>query len=201
MNTSLAIHADQSSEREHLTGNVHPAFRVVTGNDAHNDDTPEVGAVVVEKNASPEAQPLASPSSNYAKPHATPVSDVERLAGELDLEKVLFVPVGVTISGDIDTNGLASLVISGTVKGSVRAGAGAVIVRQSGVVLGSIHSDESVVIAGHVTNPDGLAIVTSGLWILAETAQVRGDVAYARQRAYEGSVFSGRAIPFSEYKA
>lgn len=206
MNTSFANLSEQKSDRSIAAANNPSSFKLI-----HVVDDSVVVGLTLDPDASPESKlkhvetkHSVEVQSSQKKPElaqTSQIADVEYLVRQLDVEKVLLVPAGVTIKGDIDTNGLASLLISGTVHGNVKAGAGSVIVREGGVVHGSIHSDDCVVIAGQVTGADGAAIVTSGLWILAETAVVRGDVAYARHRAYEGGVFSGRAIPFSEYKA
>jgi cytoskeletal protein CcmA (bactofilin family) len=131
-------------------------------------------------------------------PVTAPAADIEYFTRHLDVKKLMLIPHGVTINGSIDTNGLASIIISGTVNGNVTAGSGAVIVRKSGVVFGTIKADDCVVVVGQVTGNKAPAIVTKGLWMLAETGQVHGDVAYSRYRAYDGGLFSGRAIPFSE---
>jgi cytoskeletal protein CcmA (bactofilin family) len=132
-----------------------------------------------------------------------PISaDMEHLVSQFDSEKVVLIPAGVTFTGDIETKGLASLVISGTVIGMVDAGSASVIVQETGSVVGTIKADDTIAIAGTVKAGEGaMAVITGGLWILAEKGCVRGDVAYARHRAYEGAVFRGQAIPFAEYKA
>ena len=181
---SAAVAVDESAA---VAGHVSNPLRAIHGSATRNDSASKPHDAV-------KAQPV------IPSPVTAPVADVEHFARQLDAEKVLLVPPGVTINGNIDTNGLASLIISGTVNGNVTAGSGTVIVRESGVVVGTINSDDCVVVAGKVTGDKAPAIVTKGLWMLAETGQVRGDVAYSRHRAYEGGLFSGRAIPFSEYE-
>ena len=131
------------------------------------------------------------------------LADVEHIIRTIDADNVVLIPAGVTIKCDIVTNGVASVVIAGRVEGNVDAGANPVIIKQSGEVIGTVRSQDSVVVAGKITAPgnDGEAVLTSGLWILAETGHVKGTVAYGRHRAYEGGVFSGRAIPYTEYEA
>lgn len=128
-------------------------------------------------------------------------SDVENFMQNLDSAKVLLIPVGVTISCDLVTNGNAA-VIAGHVIGNIDAGAGPIIIKDGGEVQGTVTSEEYVVVAGKVTSSttDGNAVVTPGLWVLAETGHVKGTVAYGRHRAYEGGVFNGRAIPFNEFQ-
>jgi cytoskeletal protein CcmA (bactofilin family) len=128
-------------------------------------------------------------------------TDIERFIQNLDVDKVLLIPAGVTISSDLLTNGNAA-VIAGRVEGSIDSGAGPIIIKEGGEVIGTVTSDEYVVVAGKVTaaSPDGNAILTKGLWVLAATGSVKGTVAYGRQRAYEGGVLNGRAVPFSEYQ-
>ncbi len=213
MNSSLAVIPEEQSHRTLGFTPVASAIRLVHGTDTDAQDkanpvleTGPESAKSLAYSATPLAAaeavsvaPVASVAS--LKPLSPDVADLEHWTSQLDAEKVVLIPAGVTIGGDIITHGVASLVISGTVNGIVDAGSAMVVVRETGVVNGCVKSEDSVVIAGSVTcaDPEGMAIVTSGLWILAETARVRGDVAYARHRAYEGSVFSGRAVPFSEY--
>jgi cytoskeletal protein CcmA (bactofilin family) len=203
MSSSLAIINDEHSGRTATPATSPGSIRLVQGTESraeHSNDaapgTPQVAAVSPD-NASAKIAPVQS-----LNPEQVSVADLEHYITQLDLEKVLLVPSGVTINGDIVTNGLASVVISGAVNGSVDAGSAAVIIREGGLVNGSIKADDSIVIAGTVTaaNPQAVAIATGGLWILSETGCVRGDVAYGRHRAYEGAIFSGRAIPFAEFK-
>lgn len=212
MNSSLAVIPEEQSHRAPL-GPVASAIRLVNGTDTDAQDN----ANPVLETGPDSAKSLADPATPFAaaetvstapvasvaslKPLSPDVADLEHWTSQLDAEKVAIIPAGVTINCDLITDGVASIIIGGTVHGIVDAGTAMVIVRESGVVNGCVKSEESVVIAGSVTSadPKGMAIVTSGLWVLADTARVRGDVAYARHRAYEGSVFSGRAVPFSEY--
>jgi cytoskeletal protein CcmA (bactofilin family) len=141
----------------------------------------------------------ASPThSSAALQHAV----VEKFVRELDSEKLFLLPAGVVIKGDLNTNGNAA-VIAGRVEGNITAGGMPVIIKEGGEVVGTIESDDYVLVAGKATaaTPDGQAIATKGLWILAETGYVKGGVAYGRQRAYEGGTLNGRAAPYSEYKA
>lgn len=209
MNTALTVHNEDTTGRfMSPSSSTTSSIRLVAGVDASPDTNSghdlDSGTNSSVKGDVPGSQSVAAPEQvKMLKPQLPPVSDIEHYAAQIDVNKVLLIPAGVTIEGDISTKGLASLVISGIVNGCVDAGAGSVIVRESGEVNGMVKSDDSVIVAGAINNPaaGGLAIATAGLWILTETGRVRGDVAYARHRAYEGAVFSGRAIPFSEYKA
>ncbi len=207
MNTALSIHAEDQSDRHTASSMTGSGIRLVSGNEASAESTPASSVVTpkstgADRDATDHVHAASPAPVQMLRPQAAPVSDIEHFAAQIDVEKVLLIPAGVSIDGDISTKGLASLVISGVVNGNVDAGAGAVIVRESGAVNGLVKSDDSVIVAGSITNDhaEGLAIATGGLWILTETGRVRGDVAYARHRAYEGAMFSGRAIPFSEYK-
>lgn len=132
-------------------------------------------------------------------PEAPLSLEVEQFIKSIDAEKVLLIPAGVVIKADLVSNGNA-VVISGTVEGRIMAGSAPVIVKPGGEVVGSIESDEYVVVAGKVSAPekDGDAIVTKGLLVLAASGSIKGTVAYGRQRAYEGGMLSGRAVPYAE---
>ncbi len=128
-------------------------------------------------------------------------SDFEQFAKDLDPAKLLIIPVGVSIKGVLTTGGDHAVVVAGHFEGDIDAGQHPVIIKKGASVLGCVRSEDCVVVAGSLTSKEkeGEAIVTSGLWVIADTGNVKGDVAYGRQRAYEGGVFSGRARPFSEY--
>ena len=130
------------------------------------------------------------------------VADIEHFTSQIEIDKVVLVPVGVTIKGDITTDGQASIVVCGRVEGNIDAGDRSVLVKSGGEVLGTIKAADAVVVAGTVTaaSDETPAVVTAGLWILAETAKVKGTVAYGRHRAYEGGSFTGRAVPFADFK-
>lgn len=144
--------------------------------------------------------PTAESKDAFARPSAAPLNaEIEQFIKGVDAEKVLLIPAGVRIKSDLVSNGNA-VVISGFVEGRINAGSSPVIVKEGGEVIGAIESDEYVVVAGTVSavEKDGDAVVTKGLLILAATGTIKGTVAYGRQRAYEGGVLSGRAVPFSE---
>ncbi len=120
---------------------------------------------------------------------------------DLPVDETVLIPAGVTIKGDITTDGRASVIIGGRVEGTVDAGKCTVVVKDGAEVVGTIRAESSIIIAGNVTasTADDMAVITSGLWILAETGKVRGTTAYGRFRTYEGGTFNGRAIPYSEW--
>lgn len=144
--------------------------------------------------------PAGDANDASVQPVAAPVNaEIEQFIKGIDADKVLLIPAGVRIKSDLVSNGNA-VVISGTVEGRINAGSAPVIVKEGGEVVGAIESDDYVVVAGTVTSveKDGDAVVTKGLLILAATGTIKGTVAYGRQRAYEGGVLSGRAVPFAE---
>jgi cytoskeletal protein CcmA (bactofilin family) len=161
------------------------------------------GAGPTELTASRPAPPLlvvANTEPSEAGRAIAPANpELDQFIKDIDAEKVLLIPAGVRIKSDLESNGNA-VVISGVVEGRINAGSAPVIVKQGGEVIGSIESDEYVVVAGTVTSveKDGDAVVTKGLLILAATGTIKGTVAYGRQRAYEGGTLSGRAVPFAE---
>lgn len=140
-----------------------------------------------------------------AKPHIASTdanSGIDEFMQMLDADNLLMIPKGVQIKSDLFTNNLSAVVIAGRVEGDIDAGDWPVIVKAGGEVLGRIKSTSYVVIAGKVVAPtdESPAVLTQGLWVLAQAGYVKGTVAYGRQRAYEGGVFNGRAIPYAEFK-
>lgn len=144
---------------------------------------------------------IASPSELVKSSAPVYFADVERFMQALDVDRLLVIPAGVSIKCDFSTNGMAAVVIAGSVEGNIDAGACPVIIKQGGQVVGTVSSEDYVLVAGSVSSAknDGNAILTKGLWVLAETGSVIGTVAYGRQRAYEGGVLNGRAVPFTEH--
>jgi cytoskeletal protein CcmA (bactofilin family) len=140
-------------------------------------------------------------TKNEPKRPMTGSGEVDHFTRNIPLDEVVLIPAGATLKGNISTDGRASVIIAGRVEGIVDAGKCSVIIKEGAEVVGTIKADNSIVVAGSVTSTgdEDMAIVTGGLWILAETAKVKGGVAYGRFKTYEGGTFSGRAIPHSEY--
>lgn len=169
--------------------------------------TAKLSSVSTGPRALHEVSPV--PSTYQADTHSLaqaqrPLSgagDIDQFIRNMSLDEVVLIPAGAIIKGEISTDGRLSVIIAGRVEGTVDAGKCTVIVKDGAEVIGTIRSENIIVVAGTVTASaaEEMAIITSGLWVLAETGKVNGSCAYGRFKAYEGGTFAGRAIPHSDY--
>lgn len=123
--------------------------------------------------------------------------DLELMVRRFDVRDTAFIPRGLTIRGDLDTEGSAAVVVFGTVTGAVKAGNKMVIVMPEAVVEGPITTQGEVVVAGTVgTEGSSQLVISAGQrFHLSQTGRVHGDVAYRSMRIYEGGTVAGRLIP------
>ena len=125
-------------------------------------------------------------------------SEIDSMVRNLDAGKVVLIPAGVVIKGDIATDGNAAVVIHGQVEGRVSAGDMAVYVMDGGQVTGSISNKAEVVVAGRIAGGDqnAVCVMTPKRFVLAGTGHIEGDVEYGSVRIYEGGLIEGRMLPF-----
>ena len=87
-------------------------------------------------------------------PHRSAASgdeaDYSSLVRNFDVTRTFFVPAGMSLKADVDTEGIAAVVVYGHVAGSVRAGAQPVFVMPDARVDGQVSSEGEVVVAGAV---------------------------------------------------
>lgn len=125
-------------------------------------------------------------------------SEIDSMVRNLDANKVVLIPAGVVIKGDIATDGNAAVVIHGRIEGRVSAGDMGVYVMDGGQVTGSISNKAEVVVAGRIAGGDqnAVCVMTPKRFVLAGTGHIEGDVEYGSVRIYEGGLIEGRMLPF-----
>lgn len=140
---------------------------------------------------------VATPSDMAANGRPGEDSPLDEMIRHMDVRKTAFIPVGLTIRGELDTDGAAAVVIFGVVNGAVRAGDKPVIVMEGGHVTGPIVTEGDVIVAGTVGEQgrEQMAVTTGQRFHLAETGAVHGDVTYRSLRIYEGGIIAGRMVP------
>lgn len=125
-------------------------------------------------------------------------TEIDSMVRNLDAGKVVLIPSGVVIKGDIATDGNAAVVIHGRIEGRVSAGDMGVYVMDGGQVTGSISNKAEVVVAGRIAGGDqnAVCVMTPKRFVLAGTGHIEGDVEYGSVRIYEGGLIEGRMLPF-----